>query len=70
MILEATVKRVTGSGLGRLRIQTEPRGFVMIYMDARGHYLDDSWHPSIEDAKAQAKSAFEIDDQDWVQLLP
>jgi hypothetical protein len=70
MVLEANVKRETGSGFGRLRIQTEPSGFVMIYMDPRGHYLDDTWHPSLEDAKARARSEFEIEDQDWVQLLP
>jgi hypothetical protein len=66
MVLEAKVKRVTGT----VRIQTEPSGFVMIYMDQRGNYLNDTWHPSLEDAKAQARSEFEVEDQDWVQLLP
>jgi len=67
MVLEAKVKRVTGN---TVRIQTEPSGFVMIHMDQRGNYVNDTWHPSLEDAKAQARSEFEVEDQDWVQLLP
>jgi len=42
----------------------------MICMDQRGNYVNDTWHSSLEDAKAQARSEFEIEDQDWVQLLP
>jgi hypothetical protein len=86
MMLEATVRRITGRTIhrqaeivsGRLvageqssppaRVRIEPTdgGFLLLYLNASGECLADTWHVSVTNAKAQAKFEFEIDESDWV----
>jgi hypothetical protein len=40
-------------------------GFYVLYMDARGECLTDTWHQTLSQAKAQAQHEFEIAEADW-----
>ncbi len=42
-------------------------GFLLIQYDADGNEITDSWQATLEDAKAQAKLEYEINDDDWTQ---
>lgn len=39
--------------------------FYLFYMNARGECLTDTWHQTIEQAKAQALHEFGITEDDW-----
>jgi hypothetical protein len=43
-------------------------GFLMLFFDALGEWAGDSWHQTVEEAKAQAKFEFDIDEGDWKEL--
>ena len=49
----------------RLEIVTEANGVTLIRYSARGEFVGDTWHTSIEDAKRQARFEFETDPSDW-----
>jgi hypothetical protein len=52
-----------------VEIQHQKNGtFHLNYLDASGAYLTDTWHPTLEEAKDQARFEFEIDDRDWVEV--
>jgi hypothetical protein len=52
-------------------VELEPQKngtFHLNYLDASGAYLTDTWHPTLEEAKDQARFEFEIEDRDWVEM--
>jgi hypothetical protein len=52
-----------------VEIQEAESGFFLLYFDSEGNCMTDTWHPTLEDAKEQAKAEFEIDEEDWVKPL-
>jgi hypothetical protein len=48
-----------------VRIVMEDDGFYLLRLDPEGQCLADTWHQSLEEAKAQARFEYEIDDADW-----
>lgn len=40
-------------------------GFFLFHYDAEGRCIADTWHPTLGDAKEQAKFEFGIEDADW-----
>jgi len=45
-------------------VQTD-EGFFLLYLDAAGVALTDTWHQTLEEAKRQAEFEFEIQAPDW-----
>lgn len=46
-------------------ISPEDNGYYLLHFDAEGLCLTDTWHESLERAKAQARFEFEIEERDW-----
>lgn len=48
-------------------VELEPAdaAFYLLYFNANGDRLADTWHESAEQAKAQAQFEFEIEESDW-----
>ncbi len=44
-----------------LEIVESDGGFTLLYLDAFGRSMTDTWHVSLNEALAQAKAAFELD---------
>ena len=42
--------------------------FYLFYFDADGRRMTDTWHQTLEGAKAQAQLEFEISDDEWEPL--
>ena len=42
--------------------------YLLLYFNANGDCLADTWHESAEHAKEQARFEFEIEDTDWLDL--
>jgi hypothetical protein len=74
--LQATIRTVTGKtthwiGAERCadpvaaRIVMEDDGFYLLRLDSEGQCLADTWHQSLDEAKAQAAFEYEITDADW-----
>ena len=66
----ATTHYVGGSrvaGIKRLEIMSYQKGvcFYLIYKDADGVEMTDTYHETIEQAKVQAYREFEVRDCDW-----
>lgn len=77
-MLKAWVKRVTGntthhSAEGQLptpafvKIEHSDGAYYLLYFDAAGDGVTDTWHQSLEDAKRQAKFEFEIEASEWFE---
>jgi hypothetical protein len=75
-MLKAWVKRATGntvhSGPGGVlptpafvKIEQNEDGYFLLYFDAAGVGLTDTWHQSREDAQRQALFEFEIEASEW-----
>jgi hypothetical protein len=47
--------------VSRLVIQEQMGSWVMYRMDEQGGFVGDTWHPTLEDAKAEAKREFDVD---------
>jgi hypothetical protein len=45
----------------RLVIQEQLGSWVMYRMDDQGGFVGDTWHPTLEDAKAEAKREFGVE---------
>jgi hypothetical protein len=43
----------------------ENGGFYLYRLDDRGHCIADTWHQTVEEAKAQANFEYEIREEDW-----
>ena len=39
--------------------------FYLLYLDADGNELTDTWHASLDDAKEQARSEFQVAPTEW-----
>lgn len=48
-----------------VEIRQGNQGYYLLYFDESGAYITDGWHATFEEAKAQAKFEFEIDEDDW-----
>jgi hypothetical protein len=46
-------------------IEEKEAGFFLIRYSNTADFAGDTWHPSIEDAKKQARSEFDIESGDW-----
>jgi hypothetical protein len=40
-------------------------GFYLLYLDASGKEMTDTWHATLDDAKHQAAFEFSVEDADW-----
>jgi hypothetical protein len=49
-------------------IEPAADAFYLFYFDADGRCLTDTWHQTLEAAKAQAQFEFEITDEEWERL--
>jgi hypothetical protein len=77
MRLRATVRRVTGKTrhlLGALPLPhpkivelvlEEDGAIFLLRLDDEGQCISDTWHETVEAAKAQAKFEYEIEEGDW-----
>jgi hypothetical protein len=48
-----------------LRILADGAGYSMLRLDKAGTSIAHTWHPSLEDAKAEAARAFGVAAEDW-----
>jgi len=48
-----------------LEIEEDDGAYFLYRLDAKGACIGDTWHQTIEEAKAQAKFEFDIEDADW-----
>jgi hypothetical protein len=48
-------------------VEIEPDGgaFLLVYFDAHGMSITDTWHQTLDDAKGQAEFEFGIMESDW-----
>ena len=51
-----------------VEIQPADGAFYLLYFDEEGECLTDTWHQTLEQAKAQAQHEFEIGEGDWTSL--
>jgi hypothetical protein len=51
-----------------VEIQPDGDAFLLLYLDERKESLTDTWHQSLDQAKAQALHEFGIGDGDWENL--
>ncbi len=51
-----------------VEIQSSNDAFLLLYFDASGECITDTWHPSLDQAKAQARFEFQIREEDWERL--
>ncbi len=80
MRLRARIRRATGrtehvvyghaSGgvapqIAWVEIEPADGAFFLFYFDSNGTCLADTWHQTVEQAKAQAQFEFEIEEHDW-----
>lgn len=47
---------------------TDAHGFYLLYFDAEGREMTDTFHATIEEAMTQAKWEYEVAPSDWSQL--
>lgn len=75
-VLRASIPRLTGKtrhllhgepigGPVSVEIHQTDGGFFLLHIDSAGDSIADTWHQSLDDAKAQAKFEYEIVDSDW-----
>lgn len=52
-------------------VELEPAdgAFYLLYFNANGDCLADTWHGSAEQAKAQARFEFEVEENDWEEVV-
>jgi hypothetical protein len=51
-----------------VEIEAVDGAFYLLYMDARGQCQTDTWHETLDQAKAQAEHEFGIGAGDWVEV--
>lgn len=64
MIHGAASSDVT-SQIARVEIEADDGAYLLLYFDANGNCLTDTWHETVEQAKAQAQFEFEIEEDNW-----
>ena len=53
------------SQIARVEIEQGDGACYLFYFDANGKCLTDTWHETVDGAKAQALFEFQIDEHDW-----
>jgi hypothetical protein len=53
------------SQIAWVEIEAADGACYLFYFDANGNCLTDTWHETVERAKAQAQFEFETDEGDW-----
>jgi hypothetical protein len=53
-----------------VEIEYRDGGYFLLYFDEAGECFTDTWHPTLEDAKAQARFEFAIQEKDWKEIGP
>jgi hypothetical protein len=48
-----------------VQIEAGDGGYLLLYFDASGKCLTDTWHLTVEEAKAQAQFEFGIEEAAW-----
>lgn len=77
--LQARVRAVTGKTIHWVgaepcadpvaaQIVMEDDGFYLLRLESEGQRLADTWHQSLEEAKAQAAFEYGIADADWAPV--
>jgi hypothetical protein len=51
-----------------VEIAGEPEGFYLLHFDAKGNCIADTWHATLDEAKAQAHFEFLITSDEWQTL--
>jgi hypothetical protein len=49
----------------RVEIERQHDGVYLFYFNARGDCIADTWHPTLDEAKAQAADEFLLEEADW-----
>ena len=52
-----------------VEIMEQDGAYYLLSLDENGVCVADTWHPTIENAKRQAKFEFEIEEADWVEVV-
>jgi hypothetical protein len=50
-----------------LEIAEDDGGFFLLRLDGEGVCVADTWHQTLNEAKAQARFEYEVDDGDWTE---
>jgi hypothetical protein len=51
-----------------VEIQPADGAFSLLYLDGQGECIADTWHETLDKAKAQANFEFALTDADWEQV--
>lgn len=51
-----------------VEIQPSDDAFLLLYFAPSGECMTDTWHATLNQAKAQAQFEFEIRDEDWEEV--
>jgi hypothetical protein len=51
-----------------VEIEQGNEGYYLLYLDEGGHCFTNGWYLTLEQAKAQTKSEFDIEEDDWVPV--
>jgi hypothetical protein len=52
-----------------VEIKQGNEGYYLLYFDEAGKCFTDGWYLTLEQAKAQTKFEFEIDENDWAPVI-
>lgn len=52
----------------RIMSYSDVDGFYLLYLDAQGDEMTDTYHETLEEAFAMAKREFTIDPADWARI--
>jgi hypothetical protein len=55
--------------VAKLVIEERDDAFYLLYLDASGNCLTDTWHATLEDAKDQARFEFSVFEECWSRIL-
>ncbi len=64
-ILEGTIETAPIQAPASLELVQRDGAYYLLHLDDAGQCIADTWHPSIEEAKAQAEFEFGIGPEDW-----
>ena len=50
-----------------VEIVQEAEGFYLLRYNSEGHFLADTWHQTLAEAKEQAQFEYYIEEKDWIK---
>jgi hypothetical protein len=50
-----------------VRLVEQDGAFFLFRLDENGEYISDSWHATVDEAKAQANFEYDIEEVDWTE---